>query len=324
LIKSIAAEIRKNVRGTVLLGEPLSGHTTYRVGGCAEVLVQPRDSRDAAWVYCFARGEKIPLTIIGAGSNVIAPDEGVPGVLLQMKSIAPRISFNRDGRVRSDAGVLLNDLVIAAAKRGLAGLEPLAGIPGTVGGAIVMNAGTRDADTSRHLARAVVMTSPGTKRTFAKGELTFGYRRSIFLGSDWLVLGAEFTLSPGDSVRSMKMIEEFLKERERKYPLEIPSAGSVFKRPAGDYPGRLIEAAGCKGMRVGDAMVSDRHANFIVNVGTAKASDIMELIVRIRKRVFETAGVYLELEQIPLAAPNIMPRGASKSPCRRGSPPRQS
>ena len=305
MTRTIAATIRKNVRGTVLLGEPLSGHTTYRIGGPAEVLVQPRDSRDAAWVYGFARSEEIPLTIIGAGSNVIAPDKGLPGILLQMKSLVPRIVFGRDARVRTDAGVLLNDLVIAAAQRGLVGLEPLAGIPGAVGGAIVMNAGTRDADTSLHLARATVMTSPGTRRTFAREELAFGYRRSIVLGSDWLVLGAEFRLSPGDPARTMSMVEELLKERRHKYPLEMPSAGSVFKRPPGDYPGRLIEAAGCKGMRVGDAMVSDRHANFIVNAGAATAMDVMELIARIRERVFEMAGVFLELEQIPIAAPDI-------------------
>ena len=300
--KGIAEQIRKNIGGVVLLGEPLSSHTTYRVGGRAEVLVQPRNSRDAAWVYCFARNEKIPLTVIGAGSNVIAPDEGVPGILLQMKSISPLINFNRDGRVRSDAGVLLNDLIMAAARRGLAGLESLAGIPGTVGGAVVMNAGTKSIDISRYLVKVVVMTSAGTKRVFARGELKFGYRRSIFLDSDWLVLGAEFKLSPGDPVRSKKLIGEFLDDRGRTYPLDVPSAGSVFKRPPGDYPGRLIEAAGCKGMRVGGAMVSERHANFIVNVGAAKASDIMELISRVRKRVFETAGVYLDLEQIPLSA----------------------
>jgi UDP-N-acetylmuramate dehydrogenase len=297
-----AKRIKENIRGAVLLAEPLSSHTTFRVGGPAEMLVQPRDSSDAAWVYRFARGEKIPLTIIGAGSNVIAPDEGIPGIVLQMKSIAPRVRFGGGGHVRCDAGVLLNDLIIAAARRGLTGLESLAGIPGAVGGAIVMNAGTREVEVSNRVAKVVVMTSSGTRRVFAKEELSFAYRHSVFLGSDWLVLGVEFVLPPGDPGRSLDLVTEHLKDRERKYPLSVPSAGSVFKRPPGDHPGRLIEAAGCKGMRVGDAMVSDRHANFIVNVGKASAADIVTLIAQVRSRVFETTGMYLELEQIPLSS----------------------
>lgn len=303
----IVHEVRAAVRGTVLLSEPLSGHTTYRVGGRAELLVQPLNSRDAAGLYALAHREGVALTIIGAGSNVIAPDEGVAGILLQMMSLSPSFSFRRDGRVRADAGALLGGLIEAAASRGLAGLEPLAGIPGTVGGAVVMNAGTRDVDVSARLVGATVIMPSGRTRSFSREELSFGYRRSVLLGSDWLVLGAEFALSPGEPARSRRMIDEFLKEREKKYPLELPSAGSVFKRPPGDYPGRLIEAAGCKGMRVGGAVVSDRHANFIVNDRSATASDVMELISRVRKQVFERMGVYLELEQIPLSS--SVPRG---------------
>ena len=298
--EKLIRELQGGIRGRILRSEPLCNHTTYRVGGEAEILVQPQNGRDAGWAYAFARRQRLPLTVIGAGSNVIAPDEGIAGILLQMKSISPPVVFKRDGRVRADAGILINDFVRATAERGLTGLEPLAGIPGTLGGAIVMNAGTRDSDVSEHLASATVMTSSGRTRTFARAELSFGYRRSVFLGSDWLVLGAEFALSAGDPQRSARVMEEFLKDRERTYPLDLPSAGSVFRRPPGDYPGRLIEAAGCKGMRVGDAMVSDRHANFIVNVGFAKAADIIELISRVRKRVFETSGAYLDLEQIPL------------------------
>ncbi len=293
-------EIQKSVEGAVLLREPLANHTTYRVGGPAEVLVRPRSAREAGRAYALARREGIPVTIIGAGSNVIAPDEGVAGLVLLMRGISPTLAFGRDGRAKADAGLLLHDLVSAAARRGLAGLEPLAGIPGTVGGAIVMNAGTRDSDVSEHLAAVRAMTPSGRTRVFTREELAFGYRRSLFLGADWLVLEAEFMLPSGDSGILLRTIEEFLAERKRKYPLDLPSAGSVFKRPLGDYAGRLIEAAGCKGMRVGDAMVSSEHANFIVNVGAARAGDILELISRVRKRVFEATGTYLELEQIPL------------------------
>ncbi|MGD1048415.1 MAG: UDP-N-acetylmuramate dehydrogenase [Candidatus Krumholzibacteriaceae bacterium] len=298
--KKLVQRIRKNVSGAVLPGEPLALHTTYHVGGKAEVLVVPRDADDAARVYSFLKREGVQLVVIGAGSNVIAPDEGIDGVVLRTAAASARILFLGGRRVRADAGVPLLDLVRAAAAHGLSGLEPLAGIPGTVGGAVVMNAGTRDTETAELLGRVEVLTSTGRRRMFAAAECSFGYRRSIFLGTDWFILGAEFRLGRGDAAASIKMVDSFLKERESKYPLDLPSAGSVFKRPAGDYAGRLIEEAGCKGMRIGDAEVSERHANFIVNRGAAKARDIMELISAIRTRVFEKSGVYLELEQIPI------------------------
>lgn len=297
----LVREIRKSVAGKVLPGEPLARHTTYRVGGAAEVLVCPRDADDAARVYAFVRDRGVPLVVLGAGSNVIAPDEGIAGVVLKTASADARIVFLGGGRVRAEAGVPLLDLVRATAARGLAGLEPLAGIPGTVGGAVVMNAGTRDVEIAALLSRVDVVTSPGRRRLLAAAECCFGYRRSLFLGTDWLVLGAEFKLARGDARRSLETIDSFLEERGRKYHPEIPSAGSVFKRPPGMYAGRLIEEAGCKGMRVGDAVVADWHANFIVNAGRATAGDIMALVSAVRARVYERSGVYLELEQIPLA-----------------------
>lgn len=298
--KKLVQKIRRNVSGAVLPGEPLALHTTYHVGGKAEVLVVPRDADDAGRVHSFLKREGVPLVVIGAGSNVIAPDEGIDGVVLRTAAASARIFFLGGGRVRADAGVPLLDLVRASAVHGLSGLEPLAGIPGTVGGAVVMNAGTRDTETAELLSRVEVLTSTGRRRMFAADECSFGYRRSIFLGTDWFILGAEFRLGRGNAAASIKMVDSFLKERERKYPLDLPSAGSVFRRPLGGYAGRLIDEAGCKGMRVGDAEVSGLHANFIVNRGAAKARDIMDLVSAIRARVFEKSGVYLELEQIPL------------------------
>jgi len=299
--RKLIQEIRKNVAGIVLPGEPLARHTTYRVGGKVGVLVCPRDSDDAARIYTFVKREGVPVIVIGAGSNVIAPDEGIDGVVIKTMSASARIFFLGGGRVRADAGVLLLDLVRATAARGLSGLEPLAGIPGTVGGAIVMNAGTRDIETAEFLGRVEVLTSTGRRRMFAAAECSFGYRRSIFLGTDWFILGAEFRLGRGNAAASIKMVDSFLKDRENKYPLDLPSAGSVFRRPRGDYAGRLIEEAGCKGMRAGDAEVSGLHANFIVNRGHARARDIMALVSAIRARVFEKSGVCLELEQISLS-----------------------
>ncbi|MDD4858020.1 MAG: UDP-N-acetylmuramate dehydrogenase [Candidatus Krumholzibacteria bacterium] len=301
-MKSILIDtIRSNVRGEVLLSEPLKDHTTYRVGGAAELLVRPHSVAEAIWMYRLAHRRGIPLTILGAGSNVIAPDQGIEGIVIETKDSFKRITFVGNGVVRAEAGVTLLELARAAARKRLRGLEPISCIPGTAGGAVVMNAGTRDGDTSRSLVRAGVCTAQGRTRIFKARELSFGYRRSILLGSDWMVLWMEFKLTRGNPRDSLKAIDELWEERNRKYPLEVPSAGSVFKRPPNDFAGRIIESAGCKGMRVGGALVSERHANFIVNTGSATASDILALIELVRKTVYGKTGIYLELEQIPLA-----------------------
>jgi UDP-N-acetylmuramate dehydrogenase len=297
---SLHDTIRKRVRGEVLPDEPLGNHTTYRVGGAAEILVRPASAADAIRLLRLAKTRGVPLAVIGAGSNVIAPDEGLAGVVVETKNALAGIVYLEGSRVRAGSGVLLADLARDAARKGLRGLEPVSCIPGTVGGAVVMNAGTREGDTASVLDRIGVCTSAGRTRIFGAREMGFGYRKSILLGSDWLVLWAEFRLAPGDPKDSLKAIDEQWKERSRKFPLDMPSAGSVFKRPPGDYAGHLIEASGCKGMRVGGALVSERHANFIVNTGSATASDIMELVARVRRTVYEKTGTYLELEQIPL------------------------
>ena len=303
--KKLVRRIRENTSGRILLREPLERHTTYRVGGAAELLARPRDAEDAERLYRFLKRERVPVTVIGAGSNVIAPDEGIAGVVMCTAASSARIVVLGGGRVRAEAGTSLLALVRATAARGLTGLEPLAGIPGTLGGAVVMNAGTRDVEISELLGRVSVCTSSGRKRALSARECCFGYRRSVFSGTDWLVLGAELILARGDARRSRAMIDAFLSERRRKYHPELPSAGSVFKRPPGAYAGRLIEEAGCKGMRVGDAVVADWHANFILNVGSATAKDIMALVTAVRNRVFERRGVWLELEQIVLPAEPI-------------------
>ena len=298
--KSLLDRIRESVRGEILPGEPLMNHTTYRVGGAAEVLVRPATAADAVRAFRFAKTRGVPLTLLGAGSNVIAPDEGIAGIVVETKNALGGIAYREKTLARAGAGVPLVDLAGDAARRGLRGLEPLACIPGTVGGAVVMNAGTRGGDMAGAVERIGVCTPPGRTRILEAGELGFGYRRSMLLGSDWLVLWAEIRLSPGDRRASLKAIDEQWEERRRKYPLDEPSAGSVFKRPPGDYAGRLIEISGCKGMRAGGALVSERHANFIVNTGSATAADIMALIARVRRKVYEDTGTYLELEQIPL------------------------
>jgi len=293
-------KVRQCVRGEILLSEPLKNHTTYRVGGAAEVLVRPRTPAEAARLYALAKRSGIPLTVIGAGSNVIAPDEGIAGIVIATKGSFAKVSYAGKDTVRAEAGVALIDLAAAVARRGLGGLEPISCIPGTVGGAVVMNAGTREGDTGAVVTRVGVCTPPGRARVFEVRELGFGYRTSVLARSDWLVLWTEFRLTPADPRAVLGAMEAMRRERCEKYPLETPSAGSVFKRPPGAYAGRLIEMSGCKGMRVGDAIVSTQHANFIVNAGAATASDILELIARVRRTVYERTGTFLELEQIPL------------------------
>jgi len=296
----ILKKIQSKVRGGVLTWEALSNHTTYRIGGAAELLVCPEDIESTRWLYRFAKREGIPLVVIGAGSNVIAPDEGIEGLVLKMKRADGGIRFTGGGRVEAEAGTDLTELARAAARKGLGGISSLAGIPGTVGGAVWMNAGTGEVEAADLLVGVEVLTSSGRKRRFSRGDIHFGYRRSIFQGSDWLILCAEFELPPGDPESIKASIDSLIGERDRKYPMEYPSAGSVFKRPPGSFAGRLVEKAGCKGLRVGDAAVSERHANFIVNLGSAGSAEILELIAIVRKRVFDETGVFLELEQIVL------------------------
>lgn len=297
---SIVSRIKEHIRGEVLLDEPLSRHTTYHVGGPAEIFISTGRTDEAEWLFGYARSSGIPITIIGAGSNVIVPDEGIEGIVLCTKNDSASIKFDYFGRVVADAGVMLERLARETCCQGFGGLEPLAGIPGTVGGAVVMNAGTKEVETSSFIMAVEAVDPCGIVRRLEKDDLAFGYRYSVFQEPGWLVLKTEFELGTADREESLGRIDRLIAERWQKYPMDMPSAGSVFKRPPGDYAGRLIELAGCKGMRVGGALVSERHANFIVNTGSATAADIVELIELVRKRVLEKTGVRLELEQIVL------------------------
>ncbi len=299
--KNIADAVREIITGEVLQDEPLGRHTAYRVGGPVEVLACARDSNEAALVFKYAIRHRIPLTVLGGGTNVIAPDGGIEGIVLKVLSPAARMCFDEGSSVWADAGVNVIDLAREAARRGFRGLASIAGVPGTVGGAVLMNAKVVGEETAELITKVEVLTSAGKRRVFQRNELTFGYRTSIFQESDWLILRARFRLASAAPSDALAEVEGEWSRWRSSFPLDPPNAGSVFKRPPGDYAGRLIEEAGCKGLRVGDAVVSERHANFIYNVGSATASDILTLIDEVRRRVYGKTGVYLELEQIPLA-----------------------
>jgi UDP-N-acetylmuramate dehydrogenase len=291
------------IRGRVLTSEPIRNYTTYRTGGEAEILVLPDDEADAAAVVTCARRAGIPLTVLGAGSNVIVTDAGVEGIVLIMREWPAHVDFIGERRIRVGAGVMIDALLDEAASCNLAGLEELAGIPGTVGGALVMNAGTRTFEIAERLTSVAVLTRSGRRRVFDAGGLDFGYRRSSFQESEWIVVEAEFLLESGESAFLAARMDELRRFRRERYPYDLPSAGSVFRHPPGQKAGYLIEQAGCKGMRCGGAVVSTLHANFIVNEGGATSSDIMNLIGTVRRRVYEKFGVMLVLEQIPVGIP---------------------
>lgn len=297
---NIIRDIRERITGDVLSGERLERHTAYRVGGEAEILACAHDSDEAVRVYRYARRVGVPVTILGGGTNVIAPDGGVVGIVLKLRSTGACIRFLDAGGVWADAGVDVVELAREAARKGFGGLTSIAGVPGTVGGAVLMNAKVVEEETAALIRRVAVVTGSGRRRVFQRNELAFAYRSSIFQRTDWLILGAEFTIAPGDPRRLEREVEAEWTRWRTSFPLDPPNAGSVFKRPPGDFAGRLVEEAGCKGLRVGGAEVSGRHANFIYNTGGATAGDILALITEVRRRVFEKSGVYLELEQIPL------------------------
>ncbi len=294
---SVIENIKENISGEVLPSEPLSAHTTYRTGGEAELLIIAADGNDAKWVYRFALDNGHRLTVIGAGSNIIVPDEGMEGIVLKTKSEGARIDFSGNGKAIVDAGVYLDSLIRSAAQENLGGFEHITGIPGTVGGAVVMNAGTNDGEVSAIIDSVEAVTPGGELLNLSPSDMGFGYRTSIFQGNDWLITNAAFNLVEVDGAAALKNIDRIWKERGKLYPMQFPNAGSVFRNPEGSHAGYLIEEAGLKGLKVGGAEVSEKHGNFIINTGNATSSDIIGLIELVREKVREKFGITLALEQ---------------------------
>ena len=282
------------VRGQIFEDEPLSRHTSYRIGGPADRYVLPADVEDLTALLRVCGEREIPAFIIGNGTNLLVSDAGFRGVVVDLKAACG--TFRTDGeQVIAGSAVRIKRLTACCEEQGLGGLESLSGIPGTVGGALRMNAGAFGGEISDRLRWIDGIAPDGTIERWAKSDVDFGYRRAGGL-EDRIVVEAAFDLTKTDAALLITRRKEIIRKRNARQPLEVPSAGSVFKRPAGDYAGRLIEAAGCKGLRVGDAMVSPKHANFIVNVGKATASDVLTVIERVRERVEQKFGVVLELE----------------------------
>lgn len=283
------------IEGKILYNEPMKNHTTWRIGGPAEVLVEPASRKDIALLLKFAKESGQPLTVIGNGSNLLVGDSGIKGVVIKIGDALGRVRIVEE-KLIAEAGAKLGRVTAIAQAAGLGGLEFAVGIPATIGGAVTMNAGANGVSMADIVDTVTVIDYDVRERVFGVEELGFGYRTSLLQQLPAIVVEIVLRLTRRDPIEIRRRGEEFLRRRRITQPLEYPSAGSVFKNPPGDAAGRLIELAGAKGLRIGDAMVSEKHANFIVNLGNAQARDVLLLIERVREMVREKFGIQLELE----------------------------
>ena len=286
----------------VRLQEPMSAHTTFRIGGPADYFVEAGSESVLKELLLLCRETETPFFILGNGSNLLISDEGYRGVMISLRGF-DEISF-REGEsteagktiMTAGSGVLLSKAAMQAAERGLTGFEFAGGIPGTLGGAVTMNAGAYGGEIRDVILSARVMTKAGDIRELSAEELDLSYRHSIIQEKDLIVLSADFAFAHGDEEQIKEQMRQLNTQRREKQPLEYGSAGSTFKRPEGYFAGKLIQDAGLKGYRSGDVMVSEKHSGFVVNVGKGTCGDAMRVIEHVQRTVYEQFGVELELE----------------------------
>ena len=285
------------IEGTpeILRDESMSRHTTFRIGGPADVFVTPKDEKQTAEVLAAVRRSGLPFFILGNGSNLLVSDSGFRGVVIRIYRNMSDIVVNGE-EITAGAGALLSAIAAAARNADLTGFEFASGIPGTLGGAVVMNAGAYGGEMKDVLVSAKVLTPQGEIKTLALPELKLGYRTSIIKEADLVVLSAVMRFEKGDPAAIRDKMQDLQQRRVSKQPLEFPSAGSTFKRPEGYFAGKLIEDAGLRGFSVGGAKVSDKHCGFVINADHATAYDVIQLIRQVSDRVFEMSGVRLEPE----------------------------
>jgi UDP-N-acetylmuramate dehydrogenase len=287
-------DLLESIRGEVFENAPLQLKTTYQIGGPARFLVCPRDLDDLCRLNEVINRHAVRKFVLGGGANVLISDNGFDGVIIHLNH------FNRlvieGSLVTAEAGLILDELVVACLRASLAGMEPLSGIPGTLGGALRMNAGAFDAEISDFLQTVECLDFQGRHWVLSKEEVDFHYRAASKI-RDSFILGANFEFPSSDPETLLKARQEILARRYQRQPWQYPSAGSVFKRPPGHYAGKLIEDAGLKGHAIGRAQISSKHAGIIINLGGAKATDVASLIRLAQNRVRERFRVDLELEQ---------------------------
>ena len=295
--KEISKEIQQALPDLKLREEePLSKHTSFRIGGPAAIFAHPASEKELAELLRFAKAHEIHPRLLGAGTNVLAPDEGLRELVICTKDALCGLKDLGNGRIEAYAGETLARTAVFARNLSLTGLEFAHGIPGTVGGGIYMNAGAYGGEMKQVALETTVLTMDGEERTLFGEEQGFSYRTSAFARMDAIIVKTVFQLAPGNKEEISAQMQALLEKRRASQPLELPSAGSTFKRPEGAYAGALIQQAQLKGVSVGGAQVSEKHAGFVVNTGGATAKDVRALIALVQKKVFETSGFTLQPE----------------------------
>ncbi len=276
--------------------EPMSKHTSFRIGGAAEVMAFPKSREELAKILKVSALLDCKTAILGAGTNILAPDEGLSGLVICLKDCLDGMEQLDDTHIRVMAGVTMSRAAVFAAGLGLSGLEFAHGIPGTVGGGVYMNAGAYGGEICQVCNRVEVMDRNGNLKIFSGEEMHFSYRHSILEETDDIVISADFCLVKDNPEAIRARMKELIGKRSASQPLDLPSAGSAFKRPAGGYAAALIDQAGLRGFQVGGAAISAKHAGFAVNLGNATAADVRALLQQVSDRVFEASGIRLEPE----------------------------
>ena len=276
--------------------EPMSRHTSFRIGGGAEVMAFPKTSEELSKLLKTSALLDCKTAILGAGTNVLAPDEGISGLIICLKDCLDGMEQLDQTRIRVMAGVTMSRAAVFAANLGLSGLEFAHGIPGTVGGGVYMNAGAYGGEICQVCDRVEVMDRNGNVRVLSKADMDFSYRHSVLEETDDIVISADFVLTPGKTEDIRARMKELIGKRSGSQPLDLPSAGSAFKRPVGGYAAALIDQAGLKGYQVGGAASSAKHAGFAVNMGGATAEDVKNLLHQVAEKVYENSGIRIEPE----------------------------
>ena len=276
--------------------EPMSKHTSFRIGGAAEVMVFPKNKEELAKVLKVSALLDCRCYILGAGSNVLAPDEGIPGLVICLKDCLDGMQLLDETHIRVMAGVTMSRAAVFAANAGLSGLEFAHGIPGTVGGGVYMNAGAYGGEICQVCTQVEVMDRNGNLRRLSGAQMDFSYRHSILEETNDIVVSADFALIRSEPEAIKAKMKELIGKRSASQPLDLPSAGSAFKRPTGGYAAALIDQAGLRGFQVGGAAISTKHAGFAVNLGGATAADVRELLQQVSDKVFAQTGIRLEPE----------------------------
>ena len=283
----------------VRLNESIAEHTSFRIGGPADYYVVPEDSMSLACGIALCRQSEMPFFILGNGTNLLVGDKGFRGVIFHLYKTMDSITCREEDGIMyvcAGSGALLSKVGKVVAEKGYAGFEFATGIPGSVGGAIMMNAGAYDGEIGNFLEYAIVLDENGNEQRLTREDMDFGYRHSSVMDKGYVVLEVCLKFEKGDRDAILQRVEELLAKRKKSQPLDYPSAGSTFKRPEGYFAGKLIQDSGLKGFTVGGAQVSEKHAGFVINTGGASAADVRELICQVQERVFQQFGVMLEPE----------------------------